>query len=159
MGIKIEINTREHFSIFGIKEKKLTVSNPWFAGTATIKTFALEELLGTKMRALYQRKKGRDLFDLILSFKLFPLLNTEEVVKTFNVYMEKENHRVSRAEFEENLLLKTNDPAFREDIFPLISTNIQEPFNAFEDTKIFIIKFLSHLPGDSWKGTGEIVNN
>ena len=35
----------------------------WVAIRA-IQTYQLDELLGTKVRALYQRKKGRDLFDL-----------------------------------------------------------------------------------------------
>ena len=56
--IKVETNCKEHFSEFG------HVENGWFAGDCLIKTFRLEELLGTKARALYQRKKGRDLFDL-----------------------------------------------------------------------------------------------
>lgn len=38
--------------------------SPWFHGEALLLTYCAEELLGTKMRALYQRKKGRDLFDL-----------------------------------------------------------------------------------------------
>ncbi|MGH2469017.1 MAG: nucleotidyl transferase AbiEii/AbiGii toxin family protein [Chloroflexota bacterium] len=42
------------------------MKSPWFTGSADVPTFALEELLGTKLRALYQRRKGRDLFDLVL---------------------------------------------------------------------------------------------
>ncbi|MBM4319451.1 MAG: nucleotidyl transferase AbiEii/AbiGii toxin family protein, partial [Deltaproteobacteria bacterium] len=38
------------------------VENPWFSGAADVATYALDELLSTKLRALYQRKKGRDLF-------------------------------------------------------------------------------------------------
>ena len=55
--VKIEINTREHFHLFGLKKETYSVDNPWFQGTADITTFELEELLGTKLRALYQRKK------------------------------------------------------------------------------------------------------
>lgn len=40
------------------------MGNSWFSGRSELTTYALEELLGTKLRALYQRKKGRDLFDL-----------------------------------------------------------------------------------------------
>ncbi len=39
------------------------LESPWFTGQADIHTFALSELLGTELRALYPRKKGRDLFD------------------------------------------------------------------------------------------------
>ena len=63
-GLKIEINTREHFTVLGLTEHQLNISNPWFTGAANLKTYQLDELLGTKLRALYQRRKSRDLFDL-----------------------------------------------------------------------------------------------
>lgn len=66
MRVKVESNTREHFAVHGFTTRPLVVSNPWFSGAAEVSTFTLSELLGTKLRALYQRKKGRDLFDLTL---------------------------------------------------------------------------------------------
>lgn len=64
MRLKIEINTREHFNVLGLKEIPYKVENEWFSGECNLTGYELEELLGTKMRALYQRRKGRDLFDL-----------------------------------------------------------------------------------------------
>jgi hypothetical protein len=40
------------------------VENPWFTGQAAVVSFEPEELFGTKLRALLQRRKGNDLFDL-----------------------------------------------------------------------------------------------
>ena len=57
--IKIEINTREHFSVRELERIPHRVESRWFAGEAPILTYALDEMLGTKLRALYQRKKGR----------------------------------------------------------------------------------------------------
>ena len=34
--LKIEINTREHFSVLGMEQKVFAVSNPWFEGDAPI---------------------------------------------------------------------------------------------------------------------------
>lgn len=62
--IKVETNCNEHFTELGHIDIPFKVENGWFSGNCMIKTFRLEELLGTKARALYQRKKGRDLFDL-----------------------------------------------------------------------------------------------
>lgn len=64
MKLKIEINTREHFNVLGLKEIPYKVENPWFSGEYNLTGYELEELLGTKLRALYQRRKRRDLFDL-----------------------------------------------------------------------------------------------
>ena len=62
--LKVEINTREHDNLYGIRTYPFAVKNPWFSGKVTIASFEPEELFGTKLRALLQRRKGRDLFDL-----------------------------------------------------------------------------------------------
>lgn len=64
MKVKIEINTREHGSKLDLLEVPFRVENGWFTDQAMVKTYQLEELLSTKLRALFQRRKGRDLFDL-----------------------------------------------------------------------------------------------
>ena len=64
MRLKVETNTREHFAVHGFKTIPFGVSSRWFEGQCKISTYELDELLATKMRALYQRKKSRDLFDL-----------------------------------------------------------------------------------------------
>ncbi|MEO8405194.1 MAG: nucleotidyl transferase AbiEii/AbiGii toxin family protein [Chitinophagaceae bacterium] len=69
MKLKIEINTREHFNVLGLKEVDLQVQNGWFSGGCNIPSYELEELLGTKLRALYQRSKSRDLFDLYWAYQ------------------------------------------------------------------------------------------
>ena len=54
MRLKVEINTREHLSVMGIVQFPFAVQSPWFASAAQIQTYRVEELLGTKLRALYQ---------------------------------------------------------------------------------------------------------
>ena len=44
--------------------RTIRVANNWFEGEQEVCTFQVEELVATKLRALYQRRKGRDLFDL-----------------------------------------------------------------------------------------------
>jgi predicted nucleotidyltransferase component of viral defense system len=67
LRLKVEINTREHFTVLGIRRRPFQVDDPWYSGQAEIGIYGIEELLWTKLRALYQRKKGRDLFDLWLA--------------------------------------------------------------------------------------------
>jgi predicted nucleotidyltransferase component of viral defense system len=54
----------ESFSILKREFKDFSVQSSWFSGNAEINTFHFNELIGTKLRALYQRSKGRDVFDL-----------------------------------------------------------------------------------------------
>jgi len=70
LRLKVEINCREHFTVLGYKDVAFSIDTKWYKGDTKIQTYELEELLGTKLRALYQRKKGRDLFDLYKAFSL-----------------------------------------------------------------------------------------
>ncbi|MEK7862150.1 MAG: nucleotidyl transferase AbiEii/AbiGii toxin family protein, partial [Chloroflexota bacterium] len=60
--IKVELATREAFSAPRSVLTSYAVATPYFTGDAMVRTYGLEELLATKLRALYQRKKGRDLY-------------------------------------------------------------------------------------------------
>lgn len=62
--LKVEINTREHFNVLGLVQQDFRLDSNWYSSTCKTTTYKLEELLSTKVRALYQRRKGRDLFDL-----------------------------------------------------------------------------------------------
>jgi predicted nucleotidyltransferase component of viral defense system len=64
LELKVEINAREHTSLLGVRRYPFAVENDWYRGTAEIASFEPEELFGTKLRALLQRRRNRDLFDL-----------------------------------------------------------------------------------------------
>ena len=84
--LKIEINYVEHFNELGLVKMPFAVKSHWFTGQCAITTYALNELLGTKLRALYQRKKGRDLFDLYVALTEAEE-NTSEILQCYNRYM------------------------------------------------------------------------
>lgn len=70
LRLKVEINSREHLTIFGYSKTPFEASSRWFAGSCQMMTYELDELLGKKLRAQHRRSKGRDLFDLALAVKL-----------------------------------------------------------------------------------------
>ena len=116
-------------------------------------TYTLAELLGTKMRALYQRKKGRDLYDLGLALE-HPEFDANRLLQTFKEYLEYGGTSVTRAQFEANMAAKLADRAFLLDVPPLLRTGIDYvPSDAWSRVHSAIV---SHLPGAPWKGgTGE----
>ncbi|BBK40415.1 hypothetical protein STVA_04350 [Allostella vacuolata] len=121
MRLKVEINSRQHFSVLGFQRAPYGVSSRWFEGSCEIPTYALDELLGTKLRALYQRKKGRDLFDLATALGRGGV-DPARIVETFSTCMEHGGHAVTRAQFEQNMALKLTDPQFMADIGPLLAS-------------------------------------
>ncbi len=149
LKLKIEINSREHFTVLGFDRRQFSVESRWFSGSATILTYQLYELLGTKVRALYQRKKGRDLFDLWKAFTC-TRWSPEQIIRCFLKYMEHEGHRrVTRAEFEKNLSEKFDDTRFIEDIGPLLMKDSGYDFHEAADLGK---KLVALLPGEAWQG-------
>ena len=151
LRLKIEINSREHFSVLGLERRDFAVDSRWFSGSASIPTYVLDELLGTKVRALYQRSKGRDLFDLWLAQRS-AAVDPERVIACFLQYIRHGGSTVSRAQFEANFEAKTADHRFLGDIAPLLSPRC--PWDPGEATRYVRDELLARLPGAPWKGSG-----
>lgn len=149
MRLKVEINSREHFSILGLEEQEVEMRSRWFSGSARVRTYALDELLGTKLRALYQRKKGRDLFDLWMANRRTKV-DPVRVVECFRRYMDHEGAHVTRGEMERNLREKLADPDFAADIEPLTAPGVEWDVAAAGD--YVLRELVSRLPGRAWRG-------
>jgi len=152
MRLKVEINTREHFAVLGLQRHHFVIENPWFSGRVNITTYQIEELLGTKLRALYQRKMGRDLYDLWLALTSLEI-DDRKVIKCFDRYLDHSGLSVSRAEFEENLSVKLKDPAFLNDIDPLLPAGVE--YNTTIAGALIQKRLIRKLRGEPWKGGGK----
>jgi len=151
LRLKVEINSREHFSVLGFKTKELAIRSRWYTGRAQIATYALDELLGTKLRALYQRRKGRDLFDLWWASEQAEV-DLDRVVACFGDYLDADGLRVSRAEMEANLAVKVKDPRFLADLQLLLAPGIEWDLDAAAEW--LAKEVVPRLEGDPWKGSG-----
>lgn len=123
--IKIEINIRETFSVMDRLLKKYSVQSDWFTGEAHINTFCFEELIATKLRALYERDKGRDVFDLRMALKQKDF-NITETIRIFLKYMESEEKNITKDLFVKNINLKLKDHSFLDDIGQLLSPELKK---------------------------------
>ena len=152
LRLKIEINSREHFSELGLVRVPFAVDSQWFRGQADVTTFPVDELLGTKLRALYQRKKGRDLFDLWYALKQ-GRTDIGALVTCFDRYMTEGGHTVTRALFEANLHKKSKRKDFRNDMDALLRHDL--PWDFDEALDVVLSDVVARLPGDPWKGGGD----
>ncbi len=154
LRLKIEVNTREHFAVLGFVKRQIAINNPWFEGKAEVVTYELEELLATKLRAFYQRKRGRDLFDLAMALARRPELSPDKAIRCFLRYMETGRSHVSRAEFEANLAEKLADRVFRADVGPLLALNAGAwiDFSVVRAEESVHRSFISLLSGEPWRG-------
>ena len=131
--LKIEINCFEHFNVLGLTNIPFSVKNSWFTGDAELTTYQFEELMGTKLRALYQRKKGRDLFDLYKGL-IARECDIVKILECYRKYMEFVVERVpSYKEFVQNINEKMRDEEFLTDVEPLLRPEISfEPQIAYQ---------------------------
>ncbi|MCA9411536.1 MAG: nucleotidyl transferase AbiEii/AbiGii toxin family protein [Candidatus Omnitrophica bacterium] len=149
LRLKIEINTREHFEVHGTTQIPYSVESRWFRGACRIGTYEFNEILATKLRALFQRKKGRDLFDLATALS-DPRADPEKIVDAFLQYMAHSRNPITRARFEENLKSKIQDLQFAADLGPLLASGYS--WNIEKAASVIFDRILCHLPGEPWKG-------
>ncbi len=133
LRLKIEINCREHFNVFGWRAFPFVVNSEWFSGQCEITTYALDELLGTKLRALYQRNKGRDLFDLYFAGR-HTQLDYDKICFCYHEYMKFVVGKApSQKEFLRNMQLKRTSASFIGDMEGLLNPNqVYNQEEAFE---------------------------
>ena len=125
LRVKVEINSQEHENVFGFVMIPFEVQNPWYTGHCNVLTYSIDELIGTKIRALYQRKKGRDLFDIYYAFKLGKL-DIEKTIFCYKKYMMMSTGFVPSIKmYTDNLSMKIIDPVFISDLKPLLRLGIE----------------------------------
>jgi hypothetical protein len=156
LKLKIEINTREHKNLLGIRHYPFAVESDWYQGKTEIASFEPEELFGTKLRALLQRRKNRDLFDLGEGLKQLAL-DADKLVASFHHYLALESKRITRAVAEQRMLEKLTH-SLTEDIAPMLPAGIRfdeaAALRAFERVWIELVV---RLRGGAWKSTDKMI--
>ena len=149
MKLKIEINTVEHYSLFDLVQHDFTMNSDWFSGAASLSTYHIDELMGTKLRALYQRRKGRDLFDLWVVLEK-SMIDCDRVLNVFDFYNKQDDIRITRANFEKNMFEKSKHDDFKQDIEQLIAPEIIWDYR--RASQLVSERLIEILPGDPWVG-------
>jgi predicted nucleotidyltransferase component of viral defense system len=143
LRLKIEINCREHFSVLGYTTKEFSVNTAWFKGSCNISTYHLEEMIGTKVRALYQRRKGRDLYDLYKALTLANL-NIEQVITCYHEYMKfVVDNPPTQKQYLQNMELKMKDREFLDDTVSLL--RVDELYNCEKAYELILADILMKI--------------
>ena len=80
--------------------------------------------MATKIRALLQRNKGRDLVDLAHALDIFPKLDAQRTVDMFVEYVKQKP--IPRWEAEKRMFEKLERPGFLADVHPLLTAEERE---------------------------------
>ena len=156
LKLKVEINTREHEPLFGIKSYPFAVESDWYQGKTEIASFEPEEIFGTKLRALLQRRKNRHLFDLHHGLDQLAM-DPDKLILCLDHYLALEGNPITRAVAEQRMLEKLTRSLI-EDIAPLLPAGVRfnddDAMQAFERVwRELIVR----IKGDAWKLTGKVL--
>lgn len=141
--LKVEINTTEHFQVLPLKAVPFIIDSPWFTGSANIITYEIDELMATKLRALYQRRKGRDLFD-VWYVAEHNLMNLDRVIDIFSKYCSYNDLKITGEEFLKNLEQKKKHRDFYMDMSVLLPSKLHWNFD--EAYQFVVNNVLTRLP-------------
>lgn len=140
LRIKLEINTHETSPASPLIRMPFSVQSAWFAGEAEVLTFTTAELVSTKLRAMFQRSKGRDLFDLWLALTHMNVA-PRDILASFPPYR-PDGYTAERA--VENLRAKTEDETFRTDL-DLLVTHWPDDYSIDGAAELVIDQLLRHV--------------
>ena len=150
MKLKVEVNVTERAPFYQLVRVPFTPSLPEGAASVDVITYDVDEMLGTKMRALLQRDHGRDLFDLAHAWAYCSAsghphpINAARVVAAFRHYMAQEGADVDRDHYERDLMRKVRLARFRADLSDVLADGVKYDVDAATD--IVRREFLTHLP-------------
>ncbi len=157
LKLKVEVNTREHGNLLGIYPYPFAVESDWYTGQTEIASFAPEELFGTKLRALLQRRKNRDLFDLHHGLEQLAM-DADKLIACLNHYLALEGKPITRAIAEQRMLEKLTR-SLTEDIAPLLPAGVR--FNDADAVLAFERvwrELISRIAGEPWKLTAQAID-
>ncbi|CAM3860960.1 nucleotidyltransferase AbiEii toxin of type IV toxin-antitoxin system [Kerstersia gyiorum] len=125
--IKVEVNLNESASLYPLVQVELdTLDEDGEPVRATAHSYDINEMLGTKTRALMQREQGRDLFDLAHAWQLSVAGSTPyevdgaKAMQAFTWYLEKEGTHLGAEEANALLDARLRKPGFRRDMETLL---------------------------------------
>lgn len=142
LRLKVESNTREHFTVHGYTQFPFEVKSSWFNGSCDLTTYQLEELLGTKLRALYQRSKGRDLYDMFIALTQRPHIDIDALLHSYHEYMRFSVEKPpTQQQYIQNMEAKMKDPEFLGDTTALLRPDVlYDPYQAYEIVRSQLIE-------------------
>ena len=157
LKLKVEINTREHESLYGIKGYPFEVDSSWYKAKTDIASFEPEELFGTKLRALLQRRKNRDLFDLYEGLRQLSI-DSSKLITCFEHYLALESASITRANAEQRMLEKLRR-SLTDDVAPLLPAGVRFDDNAAIDAFNHVwIELITLINGDPWKLSERVID-
>lgn len=149
-ALKIEVNVTERTPVYPVVRLVYAPQLPSGARSIEIVSYDVNEMLGTKLRALLQRDHGRDLFDLAHAWTHCAApghphpISAPAVARAFLDYMAREGSAVSQDQFRRSLARKLTLARFRADLRDVLATGVE--YDVDGAAEVVREHYLAHLP-------------
>lgn len=150
--IKIEVNLNESASLYPLVDVALdALDEEGERVRAVARSYDINEMLGTKMRALMQREQGRDLFDLAHAWQLgqagktLHAVDAAKAMQVFAWYLDREGARFGAQEAHAHLDARLGKPGFRRDMDTLLRPGLPA-FDVDKAAEVVREAYFRHLP-------------
>lgn len=141
VSVKFEVNCNDAPPLFELVRIPMELDTRWWSGAADVLTFDASELLGSKFRALAQRRKGRDLSDLWLARRELPITDTS-LATAADHYL---NHdQIAPSQLRARLAEHERDPEFTSDL-DVLTARPYDGFDAVDAVRRLILWADMHL--------------
>lgn len=151
--LKVEVNLNEQASLYPLVNVEMaTLDDEGALTRCAVRSYDIDEMLGTKTRALVQRRQGRDLFDLWHAWQLSSAgtsahpVNPVRAMHAFNWYLEREGVKLNRAAVETIVDAHLEDKAFCADMDTLLRPGLGG-YNARAAAALVKEVYFVHLTG------------
>lgn len=149
--IKVDINLNEHAALYPLVHVNFeSLDDEGELVMAQAISYDINEMLGTKTRALMQRQQGRDLFDLWFAWSqsqagLTPYtVDGKRAMEAFEWYLTNEGTSMGREEAGQLLDQRLRNQAFRQDMDTLLRPGLAK-FDVDAAAQLVRTAFLAHL--------------
>lgn len=96
LRVKVDIQKESLHPEASVSQEEFQVDNPWFQGKASVLSISPQEIIASKVVAIYQRRQPRDLFDIWAALRT-ELVAKEDIDVAFERYRPpKPEHWTSR---------------------------------------------------------------
>lgn len=149
--IKVEVNLNEHSALYPLVTVNFqSMNDDGELLTVQARSYDINEMLGTKTRALMQRKQGRDLYDLWHAWELSKAgatpyaVDGKKAIEAFEWYLANEDTKIGSGEAETLLAIRLKDRNFRTDMDTLLRPGLPK-FNVDAAAETIRAAYLKHL--------------
>lgn len=132
--VKIDIQREIKSDSSAYQYRQFAIDNPWCSKQASVRSNTAEDIVASKVLALFQRSRPRDLFDMWAAIKA-GIVTYVDVASRFASYRPDNPERWNTSKAARSLMAKLSDPSYIVEL-ERISVYAPFPYDEYEPVQI-----------------------